>query len=215
MKQSIYLLFFLVLTVPILSFQKCKRDYIEIQPKYEFVEKLTLTPYKKVYAVNDTIWIQFQAANNLLYDKLSNSRVLMDTSSLLPKFLFHKRYVLGTQPEFFCEVKVDSILKPSFSTLYTSYNRLNLKTPCNNPFFFKVGFVLKKTGVFSLEPGLVVEECANKIIRSYFTSKFVFDLLDCNKDIWLSIPEQSRGSTDPNFEPNRINKKEIFVFKVQ
>lgn len=215
MKQNKYLCLAFLLASQILSCQKCEKEYTAIPPKYDFVEKLTLTPYKKIYSINDTIWIQFQAVNKTLYDKLSNSLISMDTSSVSVRFLYHKRYIIGNQPEYFCEINADNRLNPAFNTLYTFYNELNIKTSCNDQFSFKVGFIPKKTGIYSLEPRLIVDYCPTKIVRDFLTSKFVFDLADCNKDIWFSIPEQSRRSTDPDYEPSLIDKKEIFVFKVE
>jgi len=194
---------------------QCNKEYIQSTPKYEFLEKLSLTPYKKIYSINDTIWVQFQTASKSLYDKLSNSQIPMDTTSLLVYLYYTKRYIIGTQPEFFCEVSIDRSLNPSFYTLYTWYNVVNLKTSCNNQFFFKVGFIPKKTGIYSLNPGLIAEACPNKVIRDYYTSSFVFDLADCNKDIWLSIPPPARGESDPGNTERVIDRKEIFVFKVE
>lgn len=106
-------------------------------------------------------------------------------------------------------------MNPEFTTLYTWYNVLNFTTDCNsNKYFFKVGFIPKETGIYSIEPKIIAADCANKIIRNYSTSKFIFDLADCNKDVWLSIPPASRGgelgSTDVS-----VDKKELFVFKVE
>lgn len=218
MKRNFSFYLLLLPACLLLSTQKCKQEnIISPSPKYEFVEKLTLTPYKKVYAINDTIWIQFQALNKQLYDKISNSNILMDTSSLSALFYYHKRYIVGTQPEYFCEISPNNTtLNPSFTITSNWVNTLNFTTDCNTaPFSIRVGFIPKKVGIYSLEPWIKVQDCPNKKIRSYYTSKFVFDLADCNKDIWFSIPEQSRRSTDPNVVPNLIDKKEIFIFKVE
>lgn len=106
-------------------------------------------------------------------------------------------------------------MNPEFTTLYTWYKVLNFTTDCNsNKYFFRVGFIPKETGIYSIEPNIIAADCANKIIRNYSTSKFIFDLADCNKDVWLSIPPASRGgelgSTDVS-----VDKKELFVFKVE
>lgn len=194
---------------------QCGKEQIERNPKYEFFEKLTLTPYKKIYSINDTITIQFQSNDKKLFDKLSNSLISIDTSQLKVGFYYHKRYVIGNQPEFFCETKVDNPIDLSFTTLYSGYNFLTFKTNCSAPnYYFKASFIPKKTGIYSLEPFITHQYCQNKIDRPYTTIKFIFDLADCNKDVWLSIPPASRGgelgSTDL-----KIDKKEMFVFKVE
>ena len=194
---------------------QCGKDYVTPDPTYKFLEKLTLTPYKKIYSIGDTIWVQFQTTDKSLYDQISKSRISTDTTFLRAEFYYYKRYPNENVPAFFCNVVIDNNLNPDFKTLYTWYNVLNFTTDCNNSsYFFKVGFVPKKTGIYSIDPNITVEDCANKVKRNYSTTSFIFDLADCNKDIWLSIPPASRGgelgSTDVS-----IDKKQIFVFKVE
>ncbi|MGY6562143.1 MAG: hypothetical protein ACXITV_08550 [Luteibaculaceae bacterium] len=194
---------------------QCSKEDIELNPKYEFFEKLSLSPYKKIYSINDTITIQFQTNDKKLFDKLSNSLISTDTSQLHVGFYYHKRYIIENQPEFFCEIKVDNPIDLSFTTLYSWYNVLSFKTDCSAPnYFLKASFIPKKTGIFSLEPFISNQYCQNKIDRPYTTTKFIFDLADCNKDIWLSIPPASRGG-ELGFTDVQIDEKEIFVFKVE
>lgn len=215
MKRQHILIFFLIIGSNIIMGTQCRKDYVTPKPTYKFVEKLTLTPYKKVYSINDTIWVQFQTTDKSLYDQLSNRRISTDTTFLGGGFYYHRRYPIGNVQEFFCDVDIDNSLNPKFTTLYTSYNVLDFATNCNsNNYFFKVGFIPKMTGVYSIEPHLQAVPCANKVNRNYTTTNFIFDLADCNKDVWLSIPPASRGgelgSTDVS-----IDKKEMFVFKVE
>ena len=195
---------------------QCNKDvYPASTPVYEYTEKLTLTPYKKVYAINDTIWVQFKTNDKTLFDKLTSSRVATDTTFLQVGFNFHKRYPIGNTVELFSNVKVDNALDMRFAPLYTYYNVLNFKTDCSsNRYFFNVGFVPKKTGVYSIEPHGSVSPCPNKINFPYSTFRFTFDLADCNKDVWLSIPSASRGGELGHTDVS-IDKKEIFVFKVE
>ncbi len=215
MKQRHFLIFLLIVVVNMVMSTECNKEVIAINPSYEFLEKLTLTPYKKIYSINDTIWVQFQTADKSLYDKISNSRISTDTTFLQVGFYYHKLYNIGTAPEFFCDVNVDNSFNPEFTTLYAWYNLLNISTGCNSiQYFFKVGFIPKKTGIYSIEPNITLVNCANKIIQNYSTSRFIFDLADCNKDVWLSIPPASRGG-ELGFTDVSIDKKEIFVFQVE
>lgn len=193
----------------------CSKDYIELKPKYEFLEQLTLTPYKKVYSIDDTITVQFQTIDKKLFDKLSNSLISVDTSQLNVGFYYHRRYPQGTQEEFFCETKVENPLDLSFTTEYPWYNVLTYMTDCSTPnYIIKASFIPKKTGIYSLEPFISNQFCPNKIDKPHTTTQFMFDLADCNKDIWFSIPPSSRGG-ELGFTDVRIHKKEIFVFKVE
>jgi len=92
---------------------------------------------------------------------------------------------------------------------------LKFHTGCNNqPYFFKAGFVVKKTGVFTLEPGALVSPCPDKKADVPSSFIFTFDLADCNKDVWLSVRAQSLSGLDSYVDPD-IDTKRIFVFKVQ
>ena len=215
MRQShVCILIFLSVALMTMSFQ-CNKEYPDLITAYEYTEKLTLTPYKKTYAVNDTIWVQFQTADKKLFDKLSSHRVSTDTTFLRVEFNFHRRYPSPIAVELFSDVTVDNALDVSFKPLYTIYNVLNFNTDCgNNRYFFRVGFVPKKTGVYSMEPHGAVSPCPGKSKLPYSTFKFTFDVADCNKDVWLSIPPQSRGG-ELGHTDVRIDRKEIFVFKVE
>jgi len=215
MKQScILLLTVLGFALLTMGFH-CYRDYPPIKPTYEFIEKLSLTPYKKTYAVGDTIWVQFQTTDKSLFDKLSGNRIPTDTTYFQVNFNFQKRYPIPYTVELFSDTKVDSALDVSFTPLSNLYNTLNFKTACSsNRYFFRVGFIPKKTGVFSIEPHGIFISCPNKLNLPYSTFKFTFDLADCNKDVWLSIPAQSRGG-ELGFTDVRIDQKEIFVLKVE
>lgn len=217
MKLSKYLCLSLLLASQILSCQKCEKDYIEIPPKYEFVEKLTLAPYKKTYLLNDTIWVQFQPANKSLFDKLSNSQVFLDTSVLVSFFKYRKVFPMPTQSDTFCNYFADSRLNPSFNTLSSSNleNTISIITTCNNPFDFKIGIIPKKTGIYLLEPGFAVRDCPNRLPNYYHKAKFIFDLADCNKDVWLTIPAETRLKLTPYYLETSIERKEIFAFKVE
>lgn len=194
---------------------KCDKEYIEPKLAHEFFEKLTLTPYKKIYSINDTITVQFQTTDKMLFDRITNSTISTETSQLFVGFYYHKRYIIGTEPEFFCEIEVDNPIDLSFTTLYPWYNVLSYKTDCSSPnYFLKVSFIPKKTGIYSLESFISNQYCPNKIDNPYTTTKFIFDLADCNKDVWLSIPPESRGG-ELGFTDVQILKKEIFVFKVE
>lgn len=215
MKQSAISIFiFSCVALTTMGF-RCEKDLPVPSPSYEFEEMLTLIPYKKTYAVGDTIWVQFQTADKTLFDKLSGNRIAADTTFLGVNFNLHKRYPNGNAGELFSDTKVDNALDVSFTPLYTYYNVLDFKTDCGNiPYYFRVGFVPKKKGVYSVEPHADVSPCPDKMGFAYSTFKFTFDLADCNKDVWLSIPAASRGG-ELGHTDVMIDKKEIFVFRVE
>jgi hypothetical protein len=211
-------LFLLIITSFLLTMGfKCEKgkDFAEFRPKYEFSEKITLSPYRKKYTINDTIEVQFQTTDKRLFDKVTNRMISTDTTFLQVGFFYYSRYPRTDKGEFFCDIKVDNAIDMSFTILYDDYNVLNFKTDCsNNRYFFKIGFVPKKSGVYSIEPHISVADCPNKLGSQSSISNFVFDLADCNKDVWFSIPPGSRGG-ELGYTDARIDKKEIFVFRVE
>jgi len=106
---------------------QCEKLYTVPVPTYEFTEKLSLTPYKKIYAINDTIWVQFQTTNKTLFDKLSGNRVATDTSFLQVGFSLNRLFPLGNTVELFSDVKVENGLNILFKPLSQSNNDLTFK----------------------------------------------------------------------------------------
>jgi hypothetical protein len=215
--SSVYSVILISFSLMTMGWQCEKYIGDEVKIDHQFSEKLTLTPYKKVYSINDTIWLEFQTANKSLFDKVTNSNVDTDTSFINMIFYYHRRYPVNGIEEFFSAAQVENGIDVSFKTLYAWYNVLEFKTGCSdNRYFFKVSFVPKKTGIYSIEKGIGFSYCANKVIRPHagFT-EFPFDLADCNKDIYLSIPPASRGTSVPGQLEREIDNKRIFFFKVE
>ena len=195
---------------------QCRKEYPpEIIPVYQYAEKLTLSPFKKVYEIDDTIWVQFQTTDKTLYDKLSGRRLSTDTTFLNFFFDLTRQYPLEFNLENYAEVIVQNGLNVRFGPMIAPLDQLTFNTDCNDdPYFFKAGIVLKKTGVFTLLPGAVVNPCPGK--KSVFPSSFIFtfDLADCNKDVWLPIAGQSNNGLNSYIDVG-IDRKEVFAFKVE
>ncbi|MEO8820621.1 MAG: hypothetical protein ABI267_03655, partial [Ginsengibacter sp.] len=187
----------------------------EIIPVYQYAENLTLAPFKKVYAIGDTIWVQFQTADKTLYDKLSGGHISTDTTFLKVNFDLTRQYPLEFNLENYAEVKVENGLDVNFEPVIAPRDGLTFNTDCgNNPYFFKAGFVLKKTGIFTLQPGAVVTPCPGK--KSVLPSSFIFtfDLPDCNYDVWQPIATQSNNGLDSYIDVG-IKRKQVYAFKVE
>lgn len=205
---------FLSASLLTLGFQ-CHNESPAPVPAYEYAEKLTLAPYRKAYAINDTIWVEFQTEDKTLFDKLSGIRITTDTTYLGLNFYFQRHYPIGNTVELFSDATAYNALEVGFTPLYTYYNVLNFRTDCvESRYFFRVAFVPKKAGIFSIVPQAAVSPCLNKLSITSSTFTFTFDLADCNKDVWLSIPPQSRGG-EHGFTDLSIDRKEMFVFKVE
>lgn len=200
-----------------MSLQKCYKDDPTPKTVYDFNEKLTLSPYKKTYAINDTIWLQFQTADKKLFDIISNSKVATDTTNLYLSFSYYKRYPsFSAEGDILCSsIVTGNVINTNF-TKPPLYNIVATQTDCISNFYLvKVGFIPKNKGIFSIAaPSGQVNNCLNKVLFNYAKYSFTFDLADCNKDIYLSIPTSARGG-EQGFVDVAIDKKQIFVFKVE
>lgn len=195
---------------------QCNRELAhQPDPVYKYLEKLTLSPYKKVYSINDTIWVQFSTTEKSLFDKLSGTRISTDTTNLSAALTLFRRSPRTDDIGFFCDITSWTGLDVNLSSPLPGRNAALLQTGCGNePYFFKFGFILKKSGVYTLEPTAIILPCPDKKEISPSRFFFNFDLADCNKDIWLTIASQVRGG-GVNYIDVGIDRKEIFVFRVE
>src|SRR6476620_125832 len=69
MKYSFFSILAFTLSVSMMGF-RCSKE--AAGPAYQFLERFSLTPYKKVYTLNDTIRLQFRTNDKTLVDQLSN-----------------------------------------------------------------------------------------------------------------------------------------------
>lgn len=202
------------LSLLLMGFQ-CDIEKIRPKPVFEFSEKISLRPYKKTYKVGDTIWIEFQTADKSLFDKISQNKILKDTTFLRAGFSFRQLYPSATSSAPILETKIDNTLNIEYESASQGFYGLSFKTDCaNSRYFIKFGILPKQSGIFSIQPTGAINPCENKQIHHLSSFTFLFDLADCNKDVWLSIPNSSRGGqlgiTDVS-----IDNKELFVYKVQ
>jgi hypothetical protein len=212
-----YLLVFTLAGVALITMglQCGKEAPPQIIPVYQYAEKLTLTPFKKVYAIDDTIWVQFQTSDKTLYDQLSGSSISTDTTFLKVFFNLVRQYPVEFNSEMYADVTVENGLDVNFEPVIAPRDGLTFHTDCKNePYFFKAGFVLKKTGVYTLEPGAFVAPCPDKKADVPSSFIFTFDLPDCNYDVWLSVGGQSYSGLY-GYVDTDIPRKQIFAFKVE
>ena len=183
---------------------------------YQFSEKFTLSPYKKVYTINDTIKLKFTTADKSLYDALSNRKVSTDSTSFTLPF----QYVQCSPAQFTVDTLVYTVSSAGSNQglqIFNGYNTLVLNTTCDNSTSYKLelAFVPKRTGIYRIIlPSATLESCASRRNRFPLSTLFFsFDLNDSNKDVYLSIPESQRiGSAAVERE---LDWKTAFAFKVE
>ncbi|MDB5276967.1 MAG: hypothetical protein JWR61_1922 [Ferruginibacter sp.] len=199
---------------------QCNKSY-DFSYTYNFVEKVNLFPAQKTYKTGDTIWIQYTNPDKKLFDKNTGQLIAADSVALSFNIAYQTRFVKTyNPPEGYCDFISASGINAD-RTLYDNSSNLNRLALCNadNTLNFKVAIVPKQTGIFSLYLATAaggVAACANRSTIFPFSSLlYKFNLTDCNKDVYLSIPVNSRGESPAGATESLIDSKQVFVFKVE
>ncbi len=97
--------------------------------------------------------------------------------------------------------------------------RSNTHTGRNSNHNFKIGIITKEKGIYSIDLGggfNYVNACPNKIANfPISTIQYRYTNADCNKDIYLEIPPNSRGESPKGHAENQIDQKETYIVKVE
>ncbi len=213
-----FLIFFFVLMTITMATQ-CRKEYNE-PAKYNFRELVNLFPAKKTYNVNDTIFISFKTNSKTLFDFLSNQRL----SSTSVKFIFGAtilpKYSTPINPTGgFCTFILPSGVVGNY---YSSQSGTNsyFQVDCDSlsGYDIKIGVILKYSGIYvlNLPDGILLAPC-NGQTNPYTSSflQFTYNLADCNKDIYLSIPSANRKEYPTGFTEAQIDFKVAYAFNVQ
>ena len=219
--KTSFLIYTLLIGLVSFGFQ-CGKDSLFPVPENRFIEKMSLFPYKKTYQIGDTIWLQFQTTSKALFESLTNQVVPTDTTFLSLNFVYQKRFPVpfNATVDTFCNTATQQGLNQGLTIPRDSRteNVLSAFSDCNlNYYSFRAGFIPKTTGIYSINwPAGQLVDCPNKIQRSpYSIVNFQFDLAECNKDVYLSIPASQRGESPAGQTEREIDNKKIFVFKVE
>jgi hypothetical protein len=196
---------------------QCRKE--EIEYNYNFTEKINLFPAQKNYYVGDTIWLQYTNRTNQLFDTKTSRLVRVDTVAIGFIIGLNSRYEAPVNPPAgFCDfISANSTgIKP-----YSYGTSASFVFGCNstNDYNFLIGIILKQKGIYSLDlwgAPQSVTACPNRISPfPLSTIAYRFNVADCNKDIFLSIPSASRGESIKGSTENDIDNKEIYIVNVE
>jgi len=217
MSPAIKLILCIILSVIVMS-TECRKDLI-IEYKYKFLEKVDLYPFQKSYRVGDTLWLQYSNPNHQFYDQVTNQKIFSDTISLVFASAFNSRYEAPVNPvDSFFSLKIENA--STMDNHVENYGQgLLIATTCPASYNFRIGIVPKHTGIYSIDMGNIPEtlgSCTNNMVSSPFsTIEYRFNLTDCNKDVYLSIPAASRGESLKGYTEKAIDNKQVFMLKVE
>lgn len=219
-KQTSFVLILSFLMTILMGLQ-CGKDRIYTPPpKQHFLETVSLTPAQKIYNINDTIWLNYVTTNKTFLDTVSGQRFPTNMikfgfgATLLPK------YGTPTNPsDGFCSFVLPNntmgqyVTNPSGTATYFNID-------CNGSLTYniKIGVILKYQGIYvlNLPDGIKLEACSGQT-NPYPSAwvQFIYNLTDCNKDVYLSIPASSRQDYPTGFTENQINYKVAYALEVQ
>ena len=218
MRNSLYIPIVSLFVTLLCMSTECRKE--EIKYKYNFSEKLDLFPAQKTYKVGDTIWIQYTNPDKKLFDSPTRQYINLDSIYVPLQISFNCRYNTPVNPAGgFCDyVSVNGVNVGRYLGDYGT-GFLSQFGCHNNNYDFKVGIVPRQKGIYSLDLFGVLRTigpCPGRILNiPLATIEYRFNLADCNKDIYQSIPPYSRGESQKGYTESKIDDKQVYLVNVE
>ena len=217
-KKNVVIVTVLLFGILNIKFQ-CDKDYEGIAPetKYEFKESVTITPYKLVYKVGDTIWLVVNIPDKKLFDEKTNTRIFFDSASfttIAQIDLLYNNPFIGTGP-FASFVFPAGISAYNNSGIAQTYANINYGCSPSTAYNLLIGIVLIQKGVFGISIfNTAIQKC---FIGNFQNSKliYVFDVNDTHKEFYKQLPFSAIGKKQDDFVLERLDKKTMVVVNVQ
>ena len=199
----------------------CSRENIDAKPfEHTFEVPVNIFPLKKTYSLTDTLWIETDLPSKILFDTRTGTNVLADTGKLTFGASFNEFGTYVTNPpNGFCDIITIRGVNTNrqLSQWGTSGSIENYG--CAEPnYTCRVGYkpLIKGTYWLALKKDLLLERCANKITPYNATISYKYKNGDLGFDIFNSLSKNDKDGTEGiRFYTNKINNREIFVFKVE
>lgn len=212
-----FILFFLT---AIIMGTQCDKEVDYISPKQSFAEKANLSPVRKLYSINDTIWVEFNTSSKTLFDTISNQRLTSDAVKFKFGAALLAKYDTPDNPSGgYCDFILPGNVSASFVST-RSGTTTSFDVGCNNApnYNIKIGVVLKHKGYYNLDMATRsrIEPC-NGQSNPYPSSSilFTFNVTDNNKDVFLTIPASARNEYPSGLTERQLDLKVIYALKVQ
>lgn len=195
-----------------------KCDDNDPEPSYQpqFLEEVSIKPFKKEYKVGDTIWLETLIPDKYLFNSITKQDTLVDNIDIPLSVYFFSRHprpgfgVPADENDFRVINEQNLNVKKGQGAILTYYG-------CNKTDFkIKLGIILGNKGVFTI--GLnegVVKPCDGSFPEKKISISYRFDVTEGNKAIYLAIPESSKHIND-NLEIQRaIDAKTMVAISVK
>jgi hypothetical protein len=220
MRNKYALLILLFISMLTMNFQCGKGDVIQRPYEQAFQVPVNIVPQKKMYSLTDTIWLETDVIGKTLFDTKSNQSMVVDTGQITFGATFN---IFGTSvtnpPNGFCNVVTIAGVNTNRQLGHWGTSGYLDKYGCGQTSYTcRVGFkpLIKGTYWLILTSDRLLESCTNKTIPYYATISYRFKSADLGLDIFNNLSKNDKGGNDGiKFYTNKINNKEIFVFKVE
>ena len=200
---------------------RCVKEPVVFQPYEQTFEiPVSIFPLKKAYSLADTLWIETDVPGKVLFDSQSQQFIPADTAMIDFGAGFNEFGTLVTNPpNGFCDVYTINGTNINRQLSQWGTGGYTENYGCGrSSYTTKVGFkpLVKGTYFLSLNKDLILQSCANKIVPYHATVSFRYKNVDLGLDIFNSLSKNDQGGNDGrNFYTDKINNREIFVFRVQ
>ncbi|HEY5464187.1 MAG TPA: hypothetical protein VIJ95_13075 [Hanamia sp.] len=185
--------------------------------KYQFQEKVSVTPYQLNYHVGDTIFFLLDVPGKKFYDSKTNSNVFFDSASfnmgVYINLVYNNPYV-GDGPfaSFIFPLGVSA-----YTTSYSGTTQAYLTTGCSQStdYVVKVGAVLTQKGAFAI--GAFCNSLQN-CFNGYATNAQLMlslDVPDTHKSFYNQLPFQDIGKFQSPDVLSQLDSKIVAVINVE
>lgn len=187
---------------------------------HTFVAPVDIFPLKKTYSLNDTIWLQTDLPSKSLFDTKTNQFLVADTGNISPGGSYMEFGTHITNPAGgFCDVITPSGVNINRELSQWATGGSVDPFGCGQPgYTVKIGFKPRLQGIYGimLPQDRFFGTCPGKMYAYYATISYQYKNVDLNQDVFNTLSKNDKGGKDGiKFYTDRINSRQLFVFKVE
>ncbi len=202
-------------------YSDCK-TYTTLPIKYHFLQKVELSPYKKVYHVGDTIRFGFTETAKMIFDTVTNSYVKADSLG----YTIHANLdrmdtfkITAQDPGYFFTSNdgFTFVQTPTDKEFGVTWFDTKVTACGTGPdLHYSAAITPRHTGIYSLDfpPTVRTFNCYNSSIFPADID-YLFNLQDCNEDLLNGIRSSYVNPGNIDDYANPAVKKKVFYFKVE
>jgi len=212
------ILLLLLFSMFMLNF-RCENDHLQRPFDHTCEIEMSISPLKKTYSLNDTIWLETQVSGKQLWDTKTNQFIVADTGFLSFNISYYGFGLRSWLTNSLSDVITSNGVNNDRIVSQWSTEAKVANFGCSQPGYkIRIGFKPNHAGTYSLllPKDLLLGSCNNKIVPYNATTSFKFQTVDLNLDVFNSFASaENLGNDQKKHYTGKINSGEMFVFKVQ